>query len=111
MKNHKQLNPEEHIQALQTGEFLMPRYLSKQRPTADPNMNPKPATKLTERHMTGTVHGHAPIHSRSVNPRTNSGLARGEKTFSEGRPPWSAYERREKGGRFKNPEGGSDKAN
>ena len=80
-------------------------------PTADPKLNPEPATKLNEQLTAETVHGHAPIHGRSANPRTNSVPARGKKTFSDGRPPWSAYERRAKGGRLKNPEEGSDKAN
>ena len=31
-------------------------------------MNPEPATKLTDRLAAETLHGHAPIHSRSVNP-------------------------------------------
>ena len=31
-------------------------------------MNPEPATKLTERLTAETVHGHARIHGRSVNP-------------------------------------------
>ena len=45
----------------------MPRYPAKQRPTADPKLNPELATKLTERLVAETVHGHAPIHGRSVN--------------------------------------------
>ena len=73
LKNHKQCNPEEHTQALQIGEALTPRYLAKKRPTTDPNMNPKPVTKLTEKLAAETVHGHAPIHSQSANPMTNSG--------------------------------------
>ena len=78
----------------------MPRYPAKQRPTAGPKLNPKPVTKLTERLAEETVHGHAPIHGRSANPRTNIKPARWEKTFSDGRPPWSAYEGRAKGGRL-----------
>ena len=31
-------------------------------------MNPEPAKKLTERLVAETVHGHAPIYVRSVNP-------------------------------------------
>ena len=46
----------------------MPRYSDKQRPTADPELNPEPAKKLTERLAAETVHGHAPVHGRSVNP-------------------------------------------
>ena len=45
----------------------MPRYPAKQRPTADPKLNPELATKLTERLVAETVHGHAPIHGQSVN--------------------------------------------
>ena len=57
-----------HIQSPQTGEVWTPHYPSKQRPTTDPDLNPKPATKLTERLATETVDGHAPIHGWSVNP-------------------------------------------
>ena len=56
------------MQASQTGEARNPCYTVKQRPTADPEMNPEPATKLTEKIAAETVHGHAPIHGRSVNP-------------------------------------------
>ena len=81
MKEHKRLNPEEHIQSPQSGEAWKPRYPDKQRPTADPDLNPEPATKLTERLVAETVHGHAPIHGRSANTRTNSGPDRGDKTL------------------------------
>ena len=46
----------------------MPHYTAKQIPTAEPKLNPEPTTKLTERLAVETLHGHAPIHSRSVNP-------------------------------------------
>ena len=90
MKEHKQVNPEEHIQSFQTDEAWTPCYIAKQSPTADPKLNHEPATNLNERILAGTVHGHAPIRSRSLNPRTNSGPSRGENTFSDGRTPWSA---------------------
>ena len=71
------LNPKEQIQALRTGEVWKPRYPSKKSPTADPKLNPEPATKLTGQLAAGTVHGCAPIHSLSANPRTNRGPAWG----------------------------------
>ena len=40
----------------------------KKRPTADPDLNPEPTTKLTEQLAVDTVHDHAPIHGCSVNP-------------------------------------------
>ena len=46
----------------------MPRCTAKQRPTADPKPNPELATKLTEKLSAETVHGHATIYGRSVNP-------------------------------------------
>ena len=46
----------------------MPRYPAKQRPTADPKLNPELATKLTERLVAETVHGHATINGQSVIP-------------------------------------------
>ena len=46
----------------------MPRYPAKQRPNADPDLNPESATKMTHRLAAETVHGHDPIHGRSVNP-------------------------------------------
>ena len=55
------------IQAPQKVEVWTPRYIAKQRPTAEPELNPEPATNLTERLAEETVHGHAPIHSWSVN--------------------------------------------
>ena len=58
-----------HILSLQTGEAWTPRYPAKTIPAADPELNPEPATNMTEQLTTETVHGHAPIHSRSVNPR------------------------------------------
>ena len=45
----------------------MPRYPAKKMPTADPKLNPDLATKLTERLVAETVHGHATIHSHIVN--------------------------------------------
>ena len=45
----------------------MTRYPDKQSPTSNPNLNPKPATKLTERIAAETVHVHAPIHGWFVN--------------------------------------------
>ena len=80
-------------------------------PTADPKLNPEPATKSTEILAAETVHGHATIHSRSANPRTDIVPANGDKNFSDGQPPWSAQEGRAKGGTLKNPEGGSDEVN
>ena len=37
-------------------------------PAANPDLNPEPAIKLTERLTEETLHGYAPIHGRSVNP-------------------------------------------
>ena len=71
MKYHKLLNPKEEIQSPRTGEAWRTHCTDKQRPTADPKLNPEPATKLTEQLVAGTVHGHAPIHSRSINPGLN----------------------------------------
>ena len=53
---------------MQAGEACTPRYSAKQRPTADPKLNPEPATNFTEELAVETVHGHAPIHGRIVNP-------------------------------------------
>ena len=41
---------------------------AKQRTTADPDLNLEPTTKLTEKLAAKTVHGHAPIYGRSLNP-------------------------------------------
>ena len=68
----------------------MTRCPDKQRATADPKLDPELATKLTDQLAAETVHGHAPIHDRSANLRTKSDPARVEKTFSDGRPLWSA---------------------
>ena len=57
-----------HIQAPQTSEARIPRCLDKNSIIADLKLNPNPATKLTEQLVAETVHGHAPIHGRSVNP-------------------------------------------
>ena len=46
----------------------MTRYPAKQIPTADPKLIPKPSAKLTTQLVEETVHGHNPIHGRSVNP-------------------------------------------
>ena len=61
-------------------EAWTPLYLAIQRPTADPQINPGPATDLTERLAVGTVCGNSPIHCRSVNPRAYYGPTSGEKT-------------------------------
>ena len=45
-----------------------PVILPKKRPTTDPDMDPEPEKSLTERLASETVHGHVPIHGRSVNP-------------------------------------------
>ena len=59
---------------MQTGEACTPHYSAKKRPTADPKLNPEPATKLTERLVVDNMHGHAPIRSRSVNPELTVAL-------------------------------------
>ena len=68
-------------------------------------MDYEPATKLTEKLAVRTMHGHAPIHVQSPNPRTDSGTARRENLFSDGRPPWSTYDGILKGGKVKKPRG------
>ena len=55
----------------------MTRCPDKQRATADPKLDPELATKLTDQLAAETVRGHAPIHGRSANPRTNTGPAKG----------------------------------
>ena len=74
-------------------------------------MIPETAKKLSEQRVMGNVHNHSTIHSRSANPRTDIVPANGDKSFSDGQPPWSAQEGRAKGGTLKNPEGGSDEVN
>ena len=43
---------------MQAGEACTPHYSAKKRPTADPKLNPEPATKLTEQLAADTVYGH-----------------------------------------------------
>ena len=68
----------------------MTHYPAKQKLTSDHKLNPEPTTKFTEKLTAETVHGHAPIHNRSKNPRTNIGTDGGENTFSDKRPHLSA---------------------
>ena len=59
---------------MQAVEACTPRYYAKQRPTADPKLNPEPAAKLTEQLVVDNMHGRAPIRSRSVNPELTVAL-------------------------------------